>query len=114
MYKPKYCKELQVHMSQGYSFQSFAGKIGVCVDTINGWAQIKPEFSYARAAGNAQRLLYNEQLLDSFSSGKSLGNAAAIIFKMKNMGSGLAWTDKTEVDVTTTEVVKTIPRFGER
>ena len=50
-YKPEYCQMLIDHMSKGYSFESFAGKIGRGVRTIYEWREKFEEFQDACSAG---------------------------------------------------------------
>jgi len=62
LYKPEYCKHLMIHMSQGYSFSSFAGRILVSEGCIDHWAINKPEFRQAKQIGKAlQRMFYENK-----------------------------------------------------
>jgi len=105
-YKKQYCDMLISHMKQGYSFESFAGIIGVNRDTVHEWVKRHKDFSDAKNIGRAYEevywvKLYNQaaigirQMKDS--SGKVIDvnpNAALIIFKMKN---AFGWKDKNEI-----------------
>ena len=42
-YDSKYCDMLIEHMSEGLSFESFAGLIGTCKETIYEWTRKHPE-----------------------------------------------------------------------
>ena len=44
-YLKKYDEMLLKHMSQGFSYESFAGSIGVCRDTLYEWESKHPNFS---------------------------------------------------------------------
>lgn len=58
-YKKKFCEMLIKHMSEGYSFQSFAGVDGVdvCIDTLYEWVKVHAEFSDAKKRGTSKSLL---------------------------------------------------------
>lgn len=47
-YKPEYCQQLITHMSQGYSFESFAGDVEVTLSTLYEWENVHPDFSEAK------------------------------------------------------------------
>ena len=98
-YKPEYCAQLEQHMADGYSFESFAGKTGTNVDTLYNWEKSNKDFSEAKRNGNANRLLKHEEMLQDIASGRIQGNASAMIFKMKNLGSGLGWRDQPKEDL---------------
>ena len=103
-YKKEYCKLLIDHMSQGYSFESFAGLIRVNQDTIHEWCKHHREFSEAKAAGVAASRLVWEKIFMAGTTGKLKGfNAAACIFNFKNR---FGWRD--HVQVTDTSDVKKI------
>ena len=114
-YKPEYCQAVIDHMSKGFSFEAFAGSILVAVDSLYEWTAVHPNFSEAKKIGNGARLQYNEDLLNKLVTGQINGSTAAQIFRMKNMGSGLRWTDKLESEVNVNASVRTqvIPSFGE-
>jgi hypothetical protein len=114
-YKQQYCQSLIDHMSDGLSYESFAGLIGVCVDSLYDWEVAHPEFFDAKTIGQAKRLLYNELIIDGLAKGKVVGSTTAQIFRMKNLGGNLAWKDKTE-SVITADVnsdITLIPKFGD-
>lgn len=109
-YKPEYCEMLIAHMSDGYSFESFAATIGVNRDTLYEWTTRHVEFSDAKKTGRDASLyywekvgkdgLYNEVIKDGdgMTVTRSI-NATVWIFNMKNKHG---WRDKQEV-VTTDE-----------
>ena len=47
-YKKEFCEKLVKHLSDGFSFESFAGLVDVCEDTIYEWCNKHPEFSEAK------------------------------------------------------------------
>jgi hypothetical protein len=94
-YDPIYCQMLIDHMSEGYSFESFAGKIGVCEKTLYNWEKEFSEFLHSKNIGKSKsRLvweekgitgLYNETIKDGdgMTVTRSI-NATLWIFNMKN------------------------------
>ena len=93
-YKEEYCQELVNHMSNGFSFESFAGIIEVCFDTLYEWKKVHPEFSEAHKKGLAVNLQYWEQAgIYGMKLGKDF-NTPVWIFNMKNRHK---WRDKHEV-----------------
>ena len=70
LYKPEYCQQVIDHMSKGLPFNSFAGVIGVCIDTLHEWVKTHEEFSFAKRLGTGKLLLFDEQLALAGSSGQ--------------------------------------------
>lgn len=60
-YDPIYCNMLIEHMSKGFSFKSFAGKIGVNNKTLYNWAEQHEEFFHAKSIGQEKSRLFWEQ-----------------------------------------------------
>lgn len=102
-YKPEYDSMLIDHMASGLSFESFAGLIGVCDDTLREWEKVHPSFSASKRIGFAKNRLWWEQMgnahithTDSkFESSPKL-NSTVFIFNMKNRFPK-EWRDRTEV-----------------
>ena len=93
-YKPEYCDELIDHMAQGFSFESFAGRISVAEDTLYEWQNVHKEFSEAHRTGKSKMRMFWEELgIVGTTEGKNF-NASAWAFNMKNK---LRWTDRTDV-----------------
>ncbi len=86
-YKKRFAQDLIKHMSKGYTFESFAGEIGVCFDTLYEWAKplVHAEFSEAKKNGEAKRLLFLERL-GILAIGGKIPNfkETTYIFTMKN------------------------------
>jgi hypothetical protein len=66
-WNPKFCEMLLTHMKSGGSFPSFAGVIGCCFDTLYDWIdenspRFHPDFSEAKARGDARLFLTDEQI----------------------------------------------------
>lgn len=95
------------HMSDGYSFESFAGKIGKARSTIYKWADDFPDFSDAKSIGMEANLyfwerqgiegLHNQTIKDGdgMTVNKSI-NSTVWIFNMKNRHK---WRDKTSDEI---------------
>ena len=82
-YKPEYCEELINHMKLGLSFESFAGKIGVCRDTLYAWRDAHSEFSDAIKKGKSASLLVWEHRLNEAVYDPKGVNATSIYFALK-------------------------------
>lgn len=63
-YDPKFCDLLLEHMAQGFSFESFAGVIGVCKKTLYNWVNTKEyaHFLHAKDRGAELCRLWWEKL----------------------------------------------------
>lgn len=93
-YDSKFCKMLIEHMSDGYSFESFAGIISVDRDTIYEWRKAHKEFSDAFRVGKSKMLLKDEETLNKGIRGDIKANGALMALKMYNCHN---WTSKSEV-----------------
>lgn len=92
-YEPRFCEELIAHMKGGYSFESFAGAVGVCRKTIYNWEMEHPEFLHAKSiATELRRFFWEKQSVRAVMGGKC--NPAVLIFTLKN---ALGWRDKVEL-----------------
>lgn len=95
-YKKEYCQLLITSMAQGFSFEAFAGEVGVHFDTLYAWVDQFPEFSEAKKLGKAQSLRFWEKkgidnLLVSSEEAVPKFNTTLWIFNMKNR---FGWRDK--------------------
>lgn len=105
-YKPEYCDQLIEHMSEGFSYETFAAKVNVNRDTIYQWEKDHQDFSDAKKQAVEKCQLFWEGLginhiinkSDSESQGEGFGwsksrslNAAVWVFNMKNR---FKWKDK--------------------
>ena len=98
IYLPEYDQELYDHMAEGYSYESFAGRIGVARATIYTWEALHPSFLDAKNAGREAQLFANERTMHGIAKGKLRdANVTAQIFIMKNCHR---WVDRHEVDQT--------------
>lgn len=101
-YKPEYCEQLIEHMSNGYSFDSFAGVVEVNQDTLHEWTKVHEDFSESKKIAFSKSQIFWEKIgidnivntSESFGEGQSISktlNASAWIFNMKNR---FKWKDK--------------------
>lgn len=61
-YKEEFCQMLIDHMSEGYSFDSFAGIVEVNIDTLYEWAKVQKKFSDAKNIGTAKSMAWWERI----------------------------------------------------
>ena len=92
LYDPKYCDEIVEDMAIGYSMTAFAGKIGVCRDTLQEWAAKEPEFSAALKAGKSIRTRFLET---GFFTEENRAKVTSRIFALKNAAPD-EWRDRYE------------------
>lgn len=98
--KPKYLKEyddrLIVFMSDGYSFEAFAGEIGVAKQTLYNWLANYPSFLDAKKIADSKcRLWWEKQGIQWLSHPKAVTyNVAMWVFNMKNR---FGWRDSVEL-----------------
>jgi len=107
-YKKEYCDLLIDHMSKGFSFESFAGKVNTCKQTIYTWLDKNPEFVDAKKRATAKCLEFWEAAgiegifnrTDYDENGKPLVkkslNTGNYVFQMKNR---FKWTDKVDIEL---------------
>jgi hypothetical protein len=96
-YREEYCEQLIDHMAKGYSFESFAGLIRTCKQTLYTWLEKHPDFMDAKSVGNMVSLHMWETIGISGSMGKLRGfNAAAYKFNKKNRFPN-EWRDRHEI-----------------
>lgn len=101
-FKKEYCKMLEEHMTQAYSYESFAAKIGVTRDCLYKWEKSHPNFLYSKKKGKDSELLRMEQIGFQGMTGKLKGfNSTVWIFMMKNK---CGWTDKVEQEIAVKDI----------
>jgi len=93
LYDEAYPAMLIHHLAQGYSFESFAGVIGVCRRTVYNWATegdpvFQSDFKKAREIGEAKsRLFYESTLLNNLvHSSKTIVEIRGLMFAMQLRG----------------------------
>lgn len=101
-------------MSKGYSYESFAGLVGVSKQTIYDWEEKHQEFVDAkRIAFAACQFFWEKLAIDNPMNTKNGGlNTGLWIFNMKNR---FKWTDRVEVEAgsETKNVIKLAYKLGE-
>ncbi len=109
-FKKEYCSQLIDHMDKGYSFESFAGIIGIARSTLYRWEK-HLEFKEAKEIGFAKCLLFWEKIGIDACMGKIMGfNGTSYVFNMKNRFN---WKDKREVDTNVTASFEDVVKYME-
>lgn len=98
-YKSEYCEKLIEHMAEGLSFESFAGVIGTCKQTIYGWTEKHDEFLDAKRKGTEKCRVFWEKLGIDIARGKVPGNGRTWEVNVKNRFRN-EWRDKHEISAT--------------
>lgn len=104
-YLPEYCEQLIAHMAQGYSFESFAGVLGVSKQTLYTWSEKHPEFLDAKNIATSKcrvwweragiEGLFNTSERDGDTTSSRSLNTGVWVFNMKNRFKE-EWRDKHE------------------
>jgi len=105
-FKPSYSNALIKHMSEGLSYEAFAGLVNVNLDTLYNWEQLFPEFSEAKQIGVQKSRYFWEVVGRQGAVGKIKNfSAASYCFNMKNR---FQWTDRyvDDSDVKTIQTVR--------
>lgn len=117
IYEERFCEMLIEHMEKGFSYESFAGLIGVSKQTIYDWEKANPQFLDSKKIGvEKSRLFWETQGIEgvyttetfeqdengSKSTKKAL-NSSVWIFNMKNRFKD-EWRDKQETDLNVNEI----------
>jgi len=97
-YRPQYCEKLITHMSEGFSYESFAGLISCSLSSLYNWEESHPEFLEAKKTGFEKNRLFYEALGIAAMQGEP-SNSAIWIFNMKNRFPK-QWRDKHDVEST--------------
>ena len=100
-YRKKYCKVVIDLMAEGYSKEACAGHIGVAKSTIYEWEKHHQEFSDALKLGVTKSVLFWEGMGIHGTAGKLPGFNANSWFR--NMQNRHGWSDKREVDNTSSD-----------
>lgn len=86
-YRPEHCRELIDHMAKGFSFESFAGAIGVSKQTIYDWLESHPDFMDAKAIAQEKCRFHWEKLSVEYVINKPNGptiNSQVYTLNMRN------------------------------
>lgn len=93
-FQEKYCDMLIRHMEEGFTFNSFAAKIGVATHTLFNWRKKYPEFQAAFDIGYAKGMYHWEQIGKAGITGMLKGfNGWAWFLIMRNR---FGWNNKQE------------------
>ena len=109
-YRPEYCDDLIQHMAQGYSFEAFAGKLGVHKQTLYNWAAEHTEFFDAKKVGFERNRYFWETVAIASATGKPMiqrdaagniksstqANPTMVIFNLKNRFPS-EWRDRHDI-----------------
>lgn len=104
-FRKEFCQQLIDHMSQGLSFDTFAGRISVNPDSLYEWVKKFPIFSEAKKIATAKRNFLVESMYVQAATGAEVRdtkgrilkpNTAMMIYWTKNT---LGWSDKVEAQV---------------
>jgi len=97
-YRSEYAALLYHHVAvKGNTIKTFALSIGITPETFYRWGREFPELALAKKMAQNAHAIRWEKHLDNAASGKIKGNAAAIIFGLKNKLPD-EYKDKREVD----------------
>lgn len=92
-FESKFCDQLVKHCSQGYSFESFAHKIGVSERTLRNWKDNYSVFADAYDQAKSAALHFYEKLLVQTLNGRrkkqSKQTASLLIFTLKTRFSAI-------------------------
>lgn len=96
-YRGEYCQELIEHMgNQGLSYESFAGVIGVSIQTLYEWEAKHKRFFEAKQEAFAKNRVWWERVGAAGMAGKIPGfNSTVWVFSMKNRHG---WRDRIETE----------------
>lgn len=93
-YDPKYCDDLIVHMSKGYSFETFAAEVDCTAETLYQWVKKYEKFADAKKRGEVKAQRFFESIGMMGLNGKiDKFNSTVWVFSMKNKFN---WADKVE------------------
>lgn len=109
-YRVEFCEGLVEHMSQGLSFSSFGGVIGVGETSLHQWAKDHPEFADAKARAELKSLLWWEKAGLAGMVNKVEGFKPAIwIFSMKARFVKYGYRDNHELEDPDVESARLTP-----
>lgn len=104
-YKKEFCEKLIEHMSQGYSFESFAAVIDVDEETLRTWVGLHPDFLGAKGIAFTKSRQVWEKILIGGTTGKIKNyNATSAIFALKNRFPK-EWRDRREIEIEGNNVI---------
>lgn len=84
-YKPEYCQMVIEHMAKVFSFESFAGVVGVSKQTLYDWRSKHKDFLDAHNVAKMKVQLGIEKMFKAQITGQMKGSPATLIFYAKNI-----------------------------
>jgi len=103
-YKPEYCEALIDNSREGFTYEAFAGKIGVSVECLHEWCRVYPEFSEAKRKAKVAQRAWLEGMGRAMMAGKIPGAVPSVwIFYMKNCQN---WRDNPSIDQEDVEAIE--------
>jgi hypothetical protein len=110
-YREEFCQKLIDFMSEGYSFEAFAGEVGTSYHSLYRWVQTQTAFRDAKKIAEGKYRKYWETIGKAGMLGKIPGfNTTIWIFSMKNR---FGWSDRKELEEAKTIEAVTIELPGE-
>jgi len=103
-YNPDYCNLLIEHLTNGFSYQSFAAICAVDIDTLYQWEKDHPDFSEAkRRAMPYARLFWEKEGMKGMQGKTRAFNSTVWVFTMKNR---FKWHDNVVIESPPAEKAK--------
>lgn len=101
-FKEEYCDRLVDHMAEGFSFESFAGKVLVSRQTIYSWLEKSSNFLDSKRRGEMACLYFweNASIKGMFNTQDTKLNVGNWVFNMKNRFN---WKDSHQIDLDNNE-----------
>lgn len=97
LFEERFCDMLEIHMSKGFSYESFAGLVGVTRRCLYFWEESHPNFLHSKMKGKEKMLYFMEHCGIAGMTGQlKKFNPSTWIFTMKNK---CGWSDKSEIDL---------------
>ncbi len=116
-YDESYPDLLVKHLSQGLSFESFGGTVGVARSTVYKWIDDYPEFCEAKQVGIQKALEFYEKILSAKVSGQDIegfdpkkSDTSCLIFALKTRFHEI-YGDRMKQESTIKADVKVTPAF---
>ena len=97
-YDDAYCQMLVKHMASGYSFSSFAKKIGTTPSNLKKWRAIYEDFDLSAQQGEAESLHFWETILIGAATGNVKGHNGKLIELV--MKCRFLWSEKQHIELT--------------
>lgn len=107
IYKPEFCEQLIIHMSQGKSFETFGAKVNVTRKTLYKWVEKYKEFEEAKDIAFLKAMEFFESRLSAKVLGKEIKGLdlksidnSCLMFALKTRFHKM-YGDRQQIDHTT-------------